>query len=281
MRTLVHLSDLHFGRIDPATTEPLFSIVGEIGPDLVVVSGDLTQRARASQFRAARAFLDRLPAPWLTVPGNHDVPLWNLAARFLRPLANWKRFITDDLAPVWADGEIVVAGVNTARSLTWKGGRIGRDQVEALVERVCGLGERVTTIVVAHHPFELPEGKRSRDLVGRARMAMTELARCDVDLFLTGHLHVHHVAESAERYRIADHSAIVVQAGTATSTRGRGTPNSFNVVTIEDPAIEVRPWLWSPEAGSFSPVEAMPAQRFRRDGGVWRPDPSPEGADPV
>src|SRR5712691_6231696 len=141
MRTLVHLSDLHFGRVDEQLISPLISAVTEINPDLVAVSGDLTQRARSQQFLEARAFLGALPQPQIVVPGNHDVPLHNVFTRFLRPLDKYKRFITDDLQPVYADEEIVVVGVNTARSLTIKGGRINEEQVAGIREKLCGSSE--------------------------------------------------------------------------------------------------------------------------------------------
>src|SRR5213593_2266921 len=129
MRTLVHLSDLHFGRVDEQIIEPLISAVTQINPDLVAVSGDLTQRARSQQFREARAFLDALPQPQIVVPGNHDVPLHNVFSRFLQPLAKYRRYISEDLQPFFQDEEIAVLGVNTARSLTLKGGRINEEQV--------------------------------------------------------------------------------------------------------------------------------------------------------
>ena len=94
MRTIVHLSDLHTGRVDPAILGPLTAAIGDAQPHLVVFSGDLTQRATRTQFREARAFLDNLTAPYLVIPGNHDVPLWNVARRFLTPLARYKRFVT-------------------------------------------------------------------------------------------------------------------------------------------------------------------------------------------
>src|SRR6202048_1786243 len=146
MRTLVHLSDLHFGRVDPQIVAPLIKTVSEISPDLVAVSGDLTQRARTQQFLEARAFLDALPQPQIVVPGNHDVPLHNVFARFLQPLDKYRRYITDDLQPFCADEEIAVIGVNTARSLTIKGGRVNSDQVSSIRQKLCSVGEDVVKV---------------------------------------------------------------------------------------------------------------------------------------
>jgi 3',5'-cyclic AMP phosphodiesterase CpdA len=99
VRKILHVSDLHFGRIDPATLDPLRKTAERLKPDLVVVSGDLTQRARAWQFREARDYLATLPKPQLVVPGNHDVPLYDVVSRFLRPLSNYRRYISEDLEP--------------------------------------------------------------------------------------------------------------------------------------------------------------------------------------
>src|SRR5688500_6846685 len=133
MRTIIHLSDIHFGRADYRLIEPLISLVRGIGPDLVAISGDFTQRARPGEFREARAFLDELPQPQIVVPGNHDVPLYNLIARFLNPLGNYRKYISKDLAPCFRDDQIAVVGINTARSFTRKHGRVGLAQIEVAV----------------------------------------------------------------------------------------------------------------------------------------------------
>ena len=287
MRTIVHLSDLHFGRVDRGVVEPLLAAVREARPDVVAVSGDLTQRARAWQFQEAREFLDRLPqVPRVVVPGNHDVPLWNVFNRFLRPLANFRRFITEDLQPFHADEEIAVVGVNTARSLTVKYGRVNVRQIEYVRERLCRLPDDVTKIVVTHHPFDIPEGHDERELVGRARLAMEALASCGADLLLAGHLHVSHTGHTAKRYEIAGHSALVVQAGTATSTRHRGETNSFNVIRVRHPHVNVSRLAWQPERQAFS---AASSEHFRHtpDGWVRLPDEMAadivyeDGADPA
>jgi 3',5'-cyclic AMP phosphodiesterase CpdA len=266
MRTIVHLSDIHFGRINHHVISPLIEAVAKIKPDLVAVSGDLTQRARARQFKEARAFLDRLPKPQIVVPGNHDVPLHNVFARFARPLRKYRRFITDDLWPFYTDEEIAVLGVNTARSLTIKGGRVNEEQVAFMRERFCSIDPEVVKIIVTHHPFDLPEGHHERNLLGRARMAMEALASCGADVFLAGHLHVSHTTHSAERYKIKGHSALVVQAGTATSSRGRGEENSFNVVRVDRPNIAVERFEWQPKQGGFALVTT---ERFRHTPDGW------------
>ena len=266
MRTLVHLSDVHFGRVDPALLAPLARAVRDAAPDVVVVSGDFTQRARTAQFREAAAWLQRLPGPQILVPGNHDVPLYDVLRRFLAPLARFRRWIEDEEYPSFVDDEIAVVGINTARSLTFKGGRINREQVAEVERRFRGLPEAVTRIVVSHHPFDLPGEAKPSDLVGRADMAMQAFAGAGVDLFLSGHLHRSHASSTAERYLIDGFAALVIQAGTATSTRGRGETNSFNVVRIEHDRVEVERFGWDDVHKEFAPVNT---ETFIRQGNVW------------
>ena len=275
MRTLVHLSDLHFGRVDYSVLEPLVATVWEIKPDVVVISGDLTQRARSQQFKDAREFLDRLPSPQIIVPGNHDVPMHNVYKRFAQPLDKYKRYITDDLAPFYSDEEVAVLGLNTARSLTIKDGRINEEQIATINERLCAFPAEVTKIIVTHHPFDLPEGHND-DLVGRAQLAMEAIARCGADVLLAGHLHISHTGESSARYKIAGHSALVVSAGTATSTRGRGETNSFNVLRIKRPFINVERLSWQPERAAFAPSST---EHFKHTPDGWTRVPDEMAAD--
>ena len=266
MRTLVHLSDLHFGRVDPALLDPLREQVERIAPTAVVVSGDLTQRARSEQFEAARAWLDTLPGPQVIVPGNHDISLYNVFRRFVQPLERYKRYITDDLAPAYIDDEIAVLGVNTARSLTFKDGRVNEEQIAQIRERLAGLAPEVTRIVVTHHPFDLPEAAKEEEVVGRAVDAMKAFAQSGVDVLLAGHLHASHAGSTAERYPLADFAALVVQAGTATSTRGRGETNSFNVLRVQSSIVEVDRYGWDLVGQRFQLVST---DKFMRSGNVW------------
>lgn len=266
MRTLVHLSDLHFGRVDPALLDPLRDLVHRIAPTAVVVSGDLTQRAKSEEFEQARAWLDTLPDPQIIVPGNHDISLYNVFRRFVLPLDRYKRYITDDLDPVYIDDEIAVLGVNTARSLTFKDGRVNKEQVAKIRETLSGLDPKMTRVVVTHHPFDLPQGSEERDLVDRAGMAMDVFKDLGVDLLMAGHLHLSHAGNTQARYKISEYAALVVQAGTATSTRGRGEVNSFNVIRIERERIEVDRYGWDTVHNQF---QVMATEKFMRAGNVW------------
>lgn len=266
MRTLAHLSDLHFGRTDPAILAPLVNFLGELKPDLVAVSGDLTQRARTAEFLAAKEFLAAIPFPQIVVPGNHDVPLYNPFARFVRNLDRYERYITPDLQPVFADSEMVVVGVNTARALTWKDGRINARQLQRLRATLQETPEDRTKIVVTHHPFDLPAGASGR-VVGRSRLAIETLAECRVDLLLAGHFHIADTGQTAKRYQMPGYSAVIVSSGTSTSTRGRGQPNSFNVIRIDRNDLSIERRTWRPTSALFD-VESI--EMFRRENDQWR-----------
>ena len=265
MRTLVHLSDLHFGSIRNNLVGPLVRTVADIKPDLIAVSGDLTQRARTHQFTAARAFLDALPAPKIIVPGNHDIPLYNLVARF-RGLKKYRRYIADDLQPFYCDGETAVLGLNTARALTFKGGRVNERQVAGAKALLCGLAGMVTKIIVTHHPFDLLESYRYGTVVGRARMAIEQLTACRIDLFLAGHFHVAGAAPTAFQIPVNGYSSIVVQAGTAMSTRTRTEQNTFNVIRVDLPRLSIERFEWNATGRAFA---IAATEHFRRSDTGW------------
>ena len=266
MRTIVHLSDLHFGKVNPELLDPLRQCIEKIAPHLVVVSGDLTQRAKPEQFREAKAYLDTLPEPQLIVPGNHDVPLFNIFQRLFTPLNKYKRIIGDDLEPTYIDDEIAVVGVNTARSLTWKDGNINKEQIASVKAKICGLHERVAKIIVTHHPFDVPDDHDESELVDHAARAMEEFAKCGADVMLSGHLHKTNTSSSSERYKIPGHAALIVQAGTATSVRARGESNTFNTLRITPEDIVIEHWQWNDHSKVF---ELGPTERFLHASDGW------------
>ncbi len=269
MRKLIHISDIHFGRVNYAVAEKLIVIISELKPNLTVVSGDLTQRARSAQFIEAKEFLDKLPNPQIIVPGNHDIPMHNVFDRFFSPLEKYKKYITGDLEPFYNDEEIAVIGVNTARSLTIKDGRINERQIAAIREKLCKFPDEMLKVIVTHHPFDLPEGFDDK-VVGRAELAMEKLADCGADLFLAGHIHVSHIGHTATRYKLETRrSALVVQAGTATSTRGRGEANSFNLIEFEYPKLSVKRFECETAESGFVETEV---QKFTQNDKGWSAD---------
>ena len=269
MRTIIHLSDLHFGKVDPALINPLLTLIRDLGPDLVAISGDLTQRARKSEFIEARQFLDQIAFPVMVVPGNHDIPWHRLWMRFFRPLARYRQYICRDLDPFFLDKEIAVVGMNTARSFTTKYGRINGTQIAAMADRFRPLGSEITKILVTHHPFDLPVGDpNSHQLIGRSEMAMAVIATSEVDILLSGHLHLPRAGVTTERYNIAGYAALHVHAGTTISTRGRGEANSLNVLRVNAGAISVERWVWDPLKGNFANAGSCD---FKRTDGRWRP----------
>lgn len=267
MATIAHLSDIHFGRVDPRIVEPLLETTNAIKPDLMVMSGDLTQRARRKQFREARHCLDRLPHPQLVIPGNHDVPLWDVALRFADPYGRYRHYIQRDLDPVFVHDDFIAVGLNSARNFPFHGGgRVNETQVDRAAARLREARDGQLKIVVTHHPFYLPSEQHARKhLLGRAEMAMERLAAAGADVFLAGHLHVHHVEHAAKRFKIAGHSALLLQAGTL-STRHRGETNSFNVLRLDKKQIDVERYDWNATTATFQPAWS---QSFRRQDDGW------------
>lgn len=234
MARIAHLSDLHFGAHDPKIASAALGWLERRRPDLVIVSGDFTQRARVNQFREASAWLNRVRAMGLrtlAIPGNHDVPLYDVVRRFAAPLARYKRFIDNDLCPWFEDDEVAILGINTARSLTIKDGRINRDQFRLIRDRFARVPADKTRILVTHHPlFAMPigAGEELSEAVGRHDDAVQAAKDAGIHIALAGHFHRTY-AEAAAKMANDVGGALVIQAGTATSTRLRNAePQSFN-----------------------------------------------------
>jgi 3',5'-cyclic AMP phosphodiesterase CpdA len=268
MPRLVHLSDLHFGAHDAALVAAVERQVDEIKPDLIVISGDFTQRARTEQFREACEFLERLRDHGhevLGVPGNHDVPLYDVLRRFLSPLARYRRFIDEALCPFVELPGIAVLGVNTARSLTFKDGRINRDQVQFIRDTFARTPSEATRVLVTHHPLlALEVGGEVGRAVGRQELALDAVEEAGVDLLLAGH---HHHASSQDASDLVTRAGgvLVVQAGTATSTRVREQEQSFNVIDISEGSVAVTVHGWAGDE-----FRAKDANRYQWQDGKWK-----------
>lgn len=266
MRLIGHLSDLHFGRHDPRVVDGLLETLAAVRPDLIALSGDLTQRARRHEFAAARAFLDKLPAPYVVVPGNHDMPLYNVLKRLLRPLSRYGRFIAPDRYMLYKDSEIAVLGISTPRALTGANGRISSRQLADIEAVFKPMPNDCWKILVSHHPLLAPPQKSDLPAVRGAARALDAVATAGVRLVLAGHYHQPFSIDAGLQSVTARGSILVVQAGTATSTRLRGEANSFNLIRVEGKTVHCLPQLW----GGRRFMQAKAASFRLVDGAGWR-----------
>lgn len=259
LRQLLHLSDIHFGpHHRPNVAKGLLALLRERPADLVVVSGDLTQRAKAAQFQAARAWLDRirddLGIPVLAVPGNHDVPAYRVLERMTTPFRAYREHFDETLEPTFEDEALFVVGVNSAHAWTQKDGRLSRAHLRRLDERLMRAPRDKARIVVIHHPL-VPAQRfdNQRVLFGADEMA-TLLARHGVELVLSGHLHQSFTLTSDAYYPGRTPAALLVNSGTSTSRRGRGCErgrSTCNWIQIEDEQAVVSCLDWRTDVARF------------------------------
>lgn len=254
MMRLIHLSDLHFGTNAPELTLLLQKTIDELSPDMVIISGDFTQTAVASEFAEARAFLDALKFPWFSIPGNHDISRYDMFERFTNPYKSYRRWISKDIQPVFHGKGVCVAGINTARRIVphwnWAHGAISKDQTEWLAAQYATQPDAVK-VCVMHHPVWRAVEMQLHTIVFGGREALEALKRMKVNLVLSGH--VHHAAVLT--MPVDEKSKIVfVSASTALSSRLRGQKNGFNIIDIypDRMAIEVRGFL----DGKFDKLES-------------------------
>ena len=279
---LAHITDLHFGAEDPAVVAGLQAELNSDPPDLVVISGDLTQGAHLSEFRAARKFIDALLAPSLAVPGNHDISPYNLLERFSDPYRRWRRIISPETAPEWSNGRVAVLGLNSARRmglhLDWSRGRVGRRRLGRVAARLRALPAGTVKVVVMHHPLLPPERSPQTPVVGGAAAALRMLAALDVSLVLAGHLHRGYARLASPDGR----KPMILQGATATSVRLRGEPNAYNRISIAEDgtvSVVVRVWdgqRWTAQAAAQPQVETPTME----PPGMEPPGMEPPGMEP-
>jgi 3',5'-cyclic AMP phosphodiesterase CpdA len=255
MRVIAHISDLHFGYNDPLLAKALQQVLHAINPNMLVVSGDLVEHATDAEFHNARAFLDSLPHPQIVVPGNHDLPFYNLWRRFTEGLSKYHRFITDDMEPGFIDDEIAIVGADSAHLYPIKGGKITEAQLDRLVDVFAAFPPALIRILVTHHPFDLPVPSNPHLLIGHSRRAVERLAPV-VDILLAGHVHLSSTGSTSTRYKMQGHAMAFVQAGTAISDRNKGEVNSFNLIETgradnADKRVVVHRYSWSKTADRF------------------------------
>jgi 3',5'-cyclic AMP phosphodiesterase CpdA len=227
MSTVLQVSDTHFGTEQSAVVEALVVFAQQQKPDLLLLSGDITQRARPEEFRAARAFVDRLGVPFLAIPGNHDIPLFNLWKRLRAPYSRHIAAFGCDLEPIHTSPELLVVCVNTTRAWRHKNGDISAHQIDRVARLLADASDAQLRIVLVHQPVAVTRAEDMQNLLRGHGAAVHRWAEAGVDIVMGGHIHLPYVKQLHGTSR----PAWAVQAGTAVSSRVRmGAPNSVNVL---------------------------------------------------
>jgi 3',5'-cyclic AMP phosphodiesterase CpdA len=239
MSVLLHISDTHFGTEEPPVVAAVQQLVRDEKPHAVILSGDITQRARSAQFAAARKFCDSLHVEHLlTLPGNHDIPLYNVAARLFSPYRKYMECFGRELEPEIELPDVLVIGVNTTRPDRHKDGEVSQRQIQRVVDRLKERRPDQLRIVVTHQPACVMRPEDEKDRLHGGEDAVQAWSRAGADLVLGGHIHLPYVSDICARAQGAPRAMYCVQAGTAVSHRVRhGTPNSLNVIRWEPPTI--------------------------------------------
>lgn len=264
---LMHISDLHAGRaFHPRVADQLAREAHDLRPDVLVISGDLVQRADfVSQWDAIVRYLQQLPQPQLIVPGNHDVPLFHVVERLTRPLDRYQRYISTNLNPVFERPGLVVIGGNSAHGLTIDGGYVSREQQRTMAHLFARYPDDVCKIAVLHHGVVRPPGQGKRTIVRNVAEVTRMLERSGVDVLLCGHHHVSYVGVAGNAKRF-----IICQSGTSTSWRireGECGKNAYNVLTVEEATIHISMRRFVETSGRFEPLGEYEFQRR----GAWLP----------
>ncbi|MBM3605594.1 MAG: metallophosphoesterase [Alphaproteobacteria bacterium] len=261
MARILHLTDLHFGFHRQTLVQPLLSRITELRPDLVVITGDLTHRALTDQMQEARRFLDRIEAPLMLMPGNHDIPLWNPVARMFWPFRGFRKHFGPLLAPVGRVDDVRVLSVNSADPYVWQRGKIRQGEIGRIIGGVDPLG---TNIVALHHPLQqLPRVDKA--LARRAREALGRLEAAGVQVVLSGHLHrwaLDEVLDTGRHPRV-----LQIQTGTALCARISDRWNEFVLLQVDGPRIVVERHRAPMDKGGFQPPDLA---AYSRASGVWR-----------
>ena len=268
MSTLLQISDPHFGTEQPPVVAALLALAAELQPEVVVVSGDITQRARAAQFATAAAFLKQLPTPQvLAIPGNHDIPLFNLWARVVAPYANFQSAFGANLEPHFTGDDLFVACVNTTRPQRHKDGEVSATQIERVCAQLRSAGRSQLRVVVVHQPVHVIRREDLANLLHGHEAAVRQWSQAGADIVMGGHIHLPYVRGLHEHYGDLARRIWAVQAGTAVSHRVRHeAPNSVNVVRhrARQATCEVERWDYAAASREFRCVEMQTMELDRR-----------------
>jgi 3',5'-cyclic AMP phosphodiesterase CpdA len=259
MSILLQVSDAHFGTEQEPVVRALVALSARLLPEVIVLSGDITQRARGAQFEAARQFFQELGRPLVAIPGNHDIPLYNLAARIFSPYGNYKRAFGDELEPVFESEALLVLGVNTTRPTRHKDGEISQQQIARIDQRLRQARREQLRVVVTHQPVHVIRAEDEENLLHGHELAVRSWSDAGADIIMGGHIHLPYVRPLSDRFTNLPRKTWAVQAGTAVSWRIRGMiPNSVNVVKHSggDLVCSVERWDYDVTTNGFRCVNA-------------------------
>lgn len=259
---LIHLSDLHFGTESPAIVDALIKAIEEIAPNYAILSGDFTQVGSREEFELAQSFINKLPCETLCVPGNHDVPAYNLIERFVSPFDKYKHYIQDELNPFYHEKQITIAGLNSARRClahwNWANGAISASQRKFLKKRMEN-DQSAWRICFFHHPIhKVDEMPLDVTVFGRKRTLKT-LHDLKFDLVLTGHVHHASISTLGDE----EHQTIYLSASTALSSRTRSQENGFNVISLHDDQMHID--IYALQGNSFSIMKSFSQKKHHHE----------------
>ena len=253
--TLLQISDPHFGTEQPPVVAALLELARSLTPDLIVVSGDITQRAREAQFAAAAAFVKQLPTrAVVAIPGNHDIPLFNVFARAFNPYAGFEAAFGTDLEPQFSNDSLLVMCLNTTRPKRHKDGEVSREQIDRVCRRMKAATPQQLRIVVVHQPVHVIRTQDIENLLHGYKEAVCAWAEAGVDIVMGGHIHLPYVRALNDHITGLKRRIWAVQAGTAVSHRVRHeAPNSVNVIRYkpEQRACVVEQWNYAAAERAF------------------------------
>lgn len=268
MTRIVHLTDLHFGAEHAALVAPLRAAIHAAKPEFLVVTGDLTHRARRGQFRAARGFLEGLGLPFVAFPGNHDVPLFNLPLRYLAPFRGWHREVSAETAPERSFGPLRIHCANTADPFSWRRGVFRPAELRRILAARQQEPEGTIPLLACHHPLVDPPGFAPGETRGGAQ-AVKALAAAGIRIVLSGHLH--HWAIGLGIAPGAPQPVLIVQTGTALCAREGERDHGFSVLEIAPGRVQVTPWIVDGRHQAYLP---RATSGFAWRAGGWHADPA-------
>lgn len=266
MRKLIHVSDLHFGKSEAVLVDKLIASIKTLAPHLVVISGDLTQRARKLEFESAVSYIEvlrSLSLPVVVIPGNHDItPLYSPVERIFNTYNNYRKYISEQTAAQYSDRELAITSINSVSPVRPSGGHFRVREVERAGAWLSQFPDSIMKIVVTHHPIHTTTERPMKRALG-GNKALKALQGSKIDLFLAGHYHKSMIQPLTARQ--AAHGGLAVQAGTV-SRRLRGEPASFNVLTLDKPHLTFESHQWDAPVARFAPTKR---KEFSLQGTQW------------